>query len=489
MYKYLLFTLLLFSPLSIEATSFDCNKASRVNEKIICSSPNLSNLDDQLSTSYKKTKENALNLDELKKEQVAFIRQTRICDNEDCLTSLYTVRIAELNTTITIKEESVIVESPIKTLVQTERSKDIKDIPSLEAQQETKLTRKKIFAQGKSAFQSGDFDKAIELVRPLAEQGDAEAQLSLGVAYDRGKQEYIEAIKWYKLAVAQGDPIAQQMMGLIYIQGRGVEADKDEGMKWLKLAADRGLESAIRVLKQLAEESNKDKVGIQNIPDETNELNNEQSPAMLPADKELEEDAETFFNRGNVLLELKKYDEALANYDRAIELKPDYAEAYSKRGNALIDLKRLNEALASYDRAIVLKPDYANAYSNRGNTLQRLKRFDEALASYDRAIELKPDSADAYSNRGNALEDLKRFDKAKLSHNRAIALKPELAEFQSDLNIQKQQLNSTKLEFANVKPMKSAIDIQPSQPKAFILPLRIILFTILIFLYCKFRKL
>ena len=71
-----------------------------------------------------------------------------------------------------------------------------------------------------------------------------------------------------------------------------------------------------------------------------------------------------------------------------------------------MDLKRPAEALASYDKAIALKPDYAEAHNNRGNALMDLKRPEEALASYDGAIALKPDFAEAHSNRGNALMDL-----------------------------------------------------------------------------------
>ena len=62
-------------------------------------------------------------------------------------------------------------------------------------------------------------------------------------------------------------------------------------------------------------------------------------------------------------------------------------------GIALQDLKRPAEALASYDKAIALKPDFAEAYNNRGNALRDLKRPEEALASYDKAIALKPDYA------------------------------------------------------------------------------------------------
>jgi hypothetical protein len=58
-------------------------------------------------------------------------------------------------------------------------------------------------------------------------------------------------------------------------------------------------------------------------------------------------------------------DEAVASYDKAISLKPDYAESWSNRGIVLQELKRLDEALASFDKAISLKPDYAMACWNK----------------------------------------------------------------------------------------------------------------------------
>ena len=51
-----------------------------------------------------------------------------------------------------------------------------------------------------------------------------------------------------------------------------------------------------------------------------------------------------------------------------------------------MELKRLEEALASYDKAIALKPDYAEAFNNRGNALRELEHLDEALASYVRRL-------------------------------------------------------------------------------------------------------
>ena len=64
--------------------------------------------------------------------------------------------------------------------------------------------------------------------------------------------------------------------------------------------------------------------------------------------------------------------------------------AHCNRGTALGDLKRSEEALASYDQAIALKPDYAEAHYNRGLAMMQLKRPEKALASCDQAIAMNP---------------------------------------------------------------------------------------------------
>jgi len=138
--------------------------------------------------------------------------------------------------------------------------------------------------------------------------------------------------------------------------------------------------------------------------------------------------AEAHSNLGNVLMDLKRFEEALASYDNATALKPNLPEMHNNRGGALNALKRFDEALVSYDRATVIRPDYPEAYNNQGNTLAELKRFDEALVSYYKAIKLKPDYAEVYSNFGNTLSKLERFEEALLSYGRAIVLLPDLPE-------------------------------------------------------------
>ncbi len=138
--------------------------------------------------------------------------------------------------------------------------------------------------------------------------------------------------------------------------------------------------------------------------------------------------AEIHNNRGAALQNLHRYEEALACYDRAIELKPGYANAYFNRGSVLKKLNRLDAALASYDQAIALNPNHAEAHNNRSALLQEMRRYDEALAGYDRVLALKPNHAEAHNNRGVVLLHTGDTPAAESMFRKALELKPDFAD-------------------------------------------------------------
>ena len=112
---------------------------------------------------------------------------------------------------------------------------------------------------------------------------------------------------------------------------------------------------------------------------------------------------DAYLNRGVTLESLKRFDEAIQDFDRAISLNPTNAEAYSNLGITENHLKHYDNALAKYDEAISIDPKCAEAYSNRGITLGELKKYDEALINFDQAIALNPDIPEAYWNKSTLL--------------------------------------------------------------------------------------
>ena len=89
---------------------------------------------------------------------------------------------------------------------------------------------------------------------------------------------------------------------------------------------------------------------------------------------------------------------ALKNYQKATEIRPDYAEAYNSLGTLYSNLSKFGESLSNYKKAIQLNTNYEKAYNNLGNLLSNLGKFDEATNAYKQAIKIKPDYSKAYSN-------------------------------------------------------------------------------------------
>ncbi|MDJ1183724.1 CHAT domain-containing protein [Roseofilum casamattae] len=111
---------------------------------------------------------------------------------------------------------------------------------------------------------------------------------------------------------------------------------------------------------------------------------------------------EVWLERGNTQFMQGDLLGAIASYDKALEIKPDYHEAWYNRGLALGNLGRYEDAIASYDKALEIKPDDHQAWYSRGVTLGNLGRNEDAIASYDKALEIKPDYYEAWINRGIA---------------------------------------------------------------------------------------
>ncbi len=174
--------------------------------------------------------------------------------------------------------------------------------------------------------------------------------------------------------------------------------------------------------------------------------------------------AGAYNNRGLAKHDLERYEEAIRDYDKAIELQPDYAAAYHNRGLAKNSLQRYEEAIKDYDKVIELQPEDAEAYHNRGVAKYDLQRYEEAIADYDKAIELQPKLAKAYYNRGLAKHDLERYEEAIADYDKAIELQSEDANAYNNRGLAKYNLERDE---EAIRDYDKAIELQSEDAKAY----------------------
>jgi tetratricopeptide (TPR) repeat protein len=125
-------------------------------------------------------------------------------------------------------------------------------------------------------------------------------------------------------------------------------------------------------------------------------------------------------DRGVAYARRQQPKEAIEDFNRAIQLYPEYAAVYNNRGNVLLGLGAVREAQRDFDRAILLAPGYAAAYSNRAGARMRLGEIEPALADYTRAIALIPSNAAALNGRGRAYLAAQRPHGAIRDFTRAV---------------------------------------------------------------------
>ena len=166
---------------------------------------------------------------------------------------------------------------------------------------------------------------------------------------------------------------------------------------------------------------------------------------------------------GAFLLEGGKLDEAITQYQKALEITPDYADAHADLGAAFAQKGQVDKAMALYRKALEINPNYAEAYYNLGNALVQKGQVDEAMVQYQKALEINPNHAQAHVNIGSVLLLKGQVDEAIAHYQKALEINPNIAETHYNLGnalLQKGQVDEAIAEY------QKALKINPNYAEA-----------------------
>lgn len=151
-----------------------------------------------------------------------------------------------------------------------------------------------------------------------------------------------------------------------------------------------------------------------------------------------------FFNRGLVYMRMRHYDQAIVEFGKVIEIgnknagaqkireatyvpKKLYAQVYFNRGTAHLNRAVYDLAIADFTTALRIDPKLSRALNNRGAAQLEKRQFDQALSDFESALKLNPKYALAFMNRGLLYYRKGENDLAIRDYNEAIRLDPKLA--------------------------------------------------------------
>ena len=132
-------------------------------------------------------------------------------------------------------------------------------------------------------------------------------------------------------------------------------------------------------------------------------------------------------NLGVAYSDLKRFDQEIACYRRALEIEPELTETHNNLGNAYASLRRWDDAIASYRQAIEFDPGYADAHFNLGVAYSETGQWPGAVESFRHAVLYDANRADAHFNLGVAYSNTRQWAEAVECYRRAILLDPDSA--------------------------------------------------------------
>ncbi len=168
-------------------------------------------------------------------------------------------------------------------------------------------------------------------------------------------------------------------------------------------------------------------------------------------------DAGLYVRRGFAWYCKKSYNEAIIDYNKALEINPNYELAFNNRGATWVALKDYDKAIEDFDKAIAFNSDYKDIYlTARGNVWKAKKEYSKAIDDFTEAIKINPDLENAYYSRGLAKkEENIDLEGSKLDFENYLKLNTD----EDDLWAQYAKYYLKKLEEKKDKNLTDIVDI------------------------------
>ena len=166
--------------------------------------------------------------------------------------------------------------------------------------------------------------------------------------------------------------------------------------------------------------------------------------------------AEAQYNLGVTIHELGQMDSAIKCYERALAIQHAYPNAHNNLGQILLESGQPDAAMNHFEWAVAYQPEFSEAHNNLGSSLIALRQVNTAVTHYEKAIAIKPDYQLAYNNLGIAYQRLGEIDKAFKSFERALAIKSDYAKAHHNLSSLKKYTKSDK----QIVEMESLLSIK-----------------------------
>ncbi len=167
---------------------------------------------------------------------------------------------------------------------------------------------------------------------------------------------------------------------------------------------------------------------------------------------------------GNVLQDLKKYDEAIDCYQKAIQINPIFAASYYHLGSTFEEINQYEVAIFYYQEAIKYDPNFCGSYNNLGNIFKRLNQEDKSIQYFEKAIKINPKFWGSYYNLAELLQNKGHINEAIFLYKKALQINP--THIASLNNLGKCLKDKGRIDDA-IDCYQKAIQIQPDHAMSF----------------------